>query len=50
MNHEKDSDCTNLDATGCCLDCGTGAGDCPECGGVRFHVEGCKESDATEAA
>lgn len=49
--HQKDADCIRVDEYGTCLDCGVGGGDpCHECGGVRFHAEGCSLSDATEPA
>lgn len=40
--HQTDSDCTRIDATGTCLDCGVATGDaCPLCKGERFHTSAC---------
>lgn len=45
-SHTEDSDCTNLDASGSCNDCGVAGGDaCQLCGGVRFHISLCPEGD-----
>ncbi len=44
--HEKDSDCTNLDADGNCNDCGVLGGEpCGVCRGVRFHIPICPVGD-----
>lgn len=49
--HETDADCVRagyVDDDGHCQVCGVSGGvTCPECGGERFHVEGCPESDET---
>lgn len=45
--HTKDSDCTVDPETGLCIECGVchTLGDCPECGGKGYHVDGCSEMD-----
>jgi len=55
VHHEKDSDCIDAGAvdpeTLECKVCGVGGGDpCRRCGQVRFHGEGCPDSDETVLA
>jgi hypothetical protein len=48
--HTRDEACT-LDPNGglYCIVCGTSHADpCVTCGGKGFHLDGCKDSDATE--
>ena len=46
-SHARDSDCTNVNTDGACLDCRTTAGDpCGVCAGERFHRPNCPNASS----